>query len=277
MEHGVWSPGETSVCDKKPSTSLKSMRSRKYRADLLLHEHGLAESREAAKRLIMAGQVYLSLEDREIRVEKPGQALPADSVLRVQQPERFVSRGGEKLLGALEDFEIRVQDRVCLDVGASTGGFTDCLLQMGALRVYALDVGTGQLHWKLRQDPRVVCLEQINIRKAPASLLPEKVHLAVIDCSFISLKQVMPCVMPFLQQEALVIALVKPQFEVGRGQTVKGVVRSFEAASKAVQGVIDAVTKELDLVLNGWTLSRIKGPRGNQEHLVCFRHESYTR
>ncbi len=252
------------------------MSSRKYRADLLLHELGLAESRETAKRLIMAGQVYLSLEDQEVRVEKPGQALPEDSVLRVQQSQRFVSRGGEKLLGALEDFDIRVQDRVCLDVGASTGGFTDCMLQMGALRVYALDVGTGQLHWKLRQDPRVVCLEQINIRKAAASLLPEKVHLSAIDCSFISLKQVMPCVVPFLQEGALVIALVKPQFEVGRGQTVKGVVKSVETARQAVQGVIDAVTGELGLVLKGWSLSIIKGPKGNQEHLVCFRHEPFT-
>ncbi|WP_291319340.1 TlyA family RNA methyltransferase [Desulfonatronospira sp.] len=252
------------------------MPSRKYRADLLLHEQGLADSREAAKRLIMAGQVYLCLEDREIRVEKAGQALPEGSVLRVQQPQRFVSRGGGKLLGALEDFEIGVEGKICLDVGASTGGFTDCLLQMGALRVYALDVGTGQLHWKLRQDSRVVCLEQINIRKAPASLLPEKVQLAAIDCSFISLKQVMPCVMPFLQARAQVIALVKPQFEVGRGQTDKGVVRSPEAASRAVQGVIDALTGELALVLKGRTLSRIKGPMGNQEHLVFFLHEPFT-
>ncbi len=258
------------------TTSLKCMRSRKYRADMLLHEQGLADSREAAKRLIMAGQVFLIQGEQAARVEKPGQALPSDSVFSLKEPQRFVSRGGEKLLGALEDFDIQVQDRICLDVGASTGGFTDCMLQMGALRVYALDVGTGQLHWKLRQESRVVCLEQINIRKAPASILPEKVHLSTIDCSFISLKQVMPCVVPFLQEGALVIALVKPQFEVGRGQTVKGVVKSLEAAKQAVQGVVDAVTGELDLVLEGWTLSRIKGPKGNQEHLVCFRHEPFT-
>ncbi len=252
------------------------MRFRKYRADLLLHEQGLAESREAAKRLIMAGQVNLCLEDREVRVEKPGQALPNDSVFSLKEGQRFVSRGGEKLLGALEDFDIQIQGRVCLDVGASTGGFTDCMLQMGALRVYALDVGTKQLHCKLRRDPRVISLEQVNIRKAAVSLLPEKVQLACIDCSFISLTKIMPCVVPFLQEKARVVALVKPQFEVGRGQTVKGVVRSLEVARQAVQGVIETVTGELDLALEGWTLSRLKGPKGNQEHLVCFGYKSCT-
>ncbi len=251
---------------------MKNMQDAKLRADVLLHEKGLADSRETARRLIMAGQVYRLRDHEKIRVEKPGQSLPADSRLWIDKGQRFVSRGGDKLLTAIEELDVQVRGRVCLDVGASTGGFTDCLLQMGASRVYALDVGQGQLHWKLRQDPRIVCLEKVNIRTAEPSLLPEQVDLATIDCSFISLTLVLPAVLPFLKPNAGVVALVKPQFEVGRGLTVKGVVRSQEAAEKAVQKVIDLAVHELGFVFLGRALSRIKGPKGNQEHLVFLQY-----
>jgi len=240
----------------------------KKRADILLAEKGLADSRETAKRMIMAGQVYQVLNEQKIRVDKPGRFLSQDTLFFVETGSRFVSRGGEKLLTAIEEFDIQVKDKVCLDVGASTGGFTDCLLQMGAARVYALDVGAGQLHWKLRNDPRVIILEKINIRRAKPSLLPEKVDLAAIDCSFISLTLVLPAVTVFLKHNAQVVALVKPQFEVGRGRTVKGVVRSEKDAEQAVQKVIDLAVQELDLKFLGRVPSRIKGPKGNQEHLI---------
>jgi 23S rRNA (cytidine1920-2'-O)/16S rRNA (cytidine1409-2'-O)-methyltransferase len=169
----------------KPKTS-------KLRADLLLFESGLAESREQAKRLIMAGQVYLVRERVRERVDKPGQMVKAGSRLEVKEQERFVSRGGYKLLTAIEHFGIAGAGKVCLDGGASTGGFTDCLLQHGAARVYAVDVGRGQLHEKLARDPRVVALEGVNLRHAPPDLLPEPVDLVTLDVSFISLTLVIP-------------------------------------------------------------------------------------
>lgn len=162
------------------------------RADVVLAEQGLAESREKAKRLIMAGEVYLLQGDSKTPVAKPGQQVPRDARLQIKEPERFVSRGGYKLLTALEHFAIDARGLVALDAGASTGGFTDCLLQFGAARVYAVDVGHGQLHAKLVRDPRVVNLERINLRHATPDLLPEKVDLVVADCSFISLRLILP-------------------------------------------------------------------------------------
>ncbi len=240
----------------------------KKRADELLFEKGLAESREKAKRLIMAGQVYYRQGETDVLVDKPGRFLGKETGLRVKEAARFVSRGGYKLLTALDFFRIDVRNKVCLDVGASTGGFTDCLLQHKAFRVYALDVGYGQLHWNLRGDPRVVNLEKINIRSAPDDLLPEQVDIITIDCSFIPLFLVLSPALNFLKPEGTVIALVKPQFEVGPGMAVKGVVKSEQVALKAVQTVIDKATEELGLECSGTVPSSIKGPKGNQEYLI---------
>ena len=243
---------------------------RKIRADQLLVQQGLVTSRERGKRLIMADQVRLQDESgREHRVSKPGSLLSAQARLRVVQSERFVSRGGEKLQTALDHFQLDLRDVLALDVGASTGGFTDCLLQAGARRVYALDVGYGQLHWRLRQDPRVVVLERTNVRTAAPDLIPEKMGFVVIDCSFISLRKVLPACLAWTQSQAGLCALIKPQFELPRGSTVKGVVRSAELAQQAVDAVT-AFAQDLGLVCRGFVPSRIRGPKGNQEFLALF-------
>lgn len=240
----------------------------KKRADELLFEKGLAGSREKAKRLIMAGQVYIREADRDVLVDKPGRSLSPETCIWIREAERFVSRGGYKLLTAIEHFGIQVTDKVCLDVGASTGGFTDCLLQHGALKVYALDVGYGQLDWNLRGDHRVVNLEKVNIRTADADFLPEFVDLLSIDCSFIPLGLVLPAAIRFLKSGGEVIALIKPQFEVGPGMSVKGVVKSEAVALGAVQKIIRSSTGELGLNCLGTVPSSIKGPKGNQEYLI---------
>lgn len=243
---------------------------RKFRADQLLVEQGLAETVEQAKRLIMAGLVRLRESGQARAVDKPGQGLPRDAALEVVAGERFVSRGGEKLLTALEYFAINVQGLTALDVGASTGGFTDCLLQHGAAKVFCVDVGRGQLHWKLRQDSRVVNLEGVNFRAAEPDLLPEAVDLIVADCSFISLCLILPACLRFLKPGGRIIALVKPQFEVEPGATVKGVVRDPALREQALEDVICFARKKLGLVCLGSVPSKILGPKGNQEYLVWF-------
>lgn len=241
------------------------------RADVLLADQGLAESREKAKRLIMAGEVFLLKGESRTPVAKPGQQLPRDARLQVKEPERFVSRGGYKLLTALEHFALDVAGMTALDAGASTGGFTDCLLQFGAARVYAVDVGHGQLHWKLTQDPRVVNLERVNLRHAAPDLLPEKVDLVVADCSFISLRLILPPCLQFLKDGGQVLALVKPQFELGPEHAVKGVVRSEEMQLRAVRDVQAFAAEELGLRAQGFVAAGIKGPKGNQEYLLHLR------
>ncbi|WP_028574855.1 TlyA family RNA methyltransferase [Desulfonatronovibrio hydrogenovorans] len=243
----------------------------KVRADELLLAQGFAQSREQAKRLIMAGQAYIKQGADWMRIDKPGRPLPREVAIFVKESERFVSRGGYKLLTAIEKFSIQVKDKVCLDVGASTGGFTDCLLQFGAARVYALDVGYGQLHWKLRGHEQVVNLEKVNIRMARPDLLPEQVDLLVIDCSFISLTRVLPGALPFLKLGGEAVVLVKPQFEVGPGRTVKGIVKSHDLAMETVERVISGSVRDFDLEYKGMVPSMIKGPKGNQEYLVWFR------
>jgi len=243
----------------------------KIRADQLLADQGLVESREQGKRLIMAGMVRMRTDSGLRPVAKPGQALSRDVVLEVEAGERFVSRGGEKLLTALEHFLIIVQGVVALDVGASTGGFTDCLLQHGAARVYCVDVGRGQLHWKLRQDPRVVNLEGVNFRQAQPDLLPEPVDLVVVDCSFISLRLILPSCLQFLKPGGEIIALVKPQFEVGPKAVVKGVVRDPALRDEALANVIRFAEEELGLLSLGSVPAKILGPKGNQEYLVLLR------
>ena len=240
----------------------------KFRADQLLVDQGLAESRERAKRLVMAGQVYLTASGRRELLDKPGRMLPAGAELSLAEQERFVSRGAYKLLTALEHFGLDVSGAVALDVGASTGGFTDCLLQHGAAKVYAVDVGTCQLHEKLRADPRVVSMEGVNFRTAAPDLIPEQVDIAVIDVSFISLTKVLPAVTGFVKPGGRVVALIKPQFEVGPGQTVKGVVRD-ESLRQLVVEMVSNAARELGLHVLGVEPAAIKGPKGNQEYLLA--------
>lgn len=244
---------------------------KKIRADQLLDQQGLAESREKAKRLIMAGQVKMEQGGRMVPVPKPGHQLTEDAVLEVEGGRRFVSRGAYKLLTAIERFGIDPVDAVCLDAGASTGGFTDCLLQHGAARVYAVDVGYGQLDQSLREHPQVVNMERTNLRLAPDDLIPEPVDLVVADVSFISLTKILPPCVRFLRAGGHVAALVKPQFEVGPGQTVKGVVRDEALRRAAVDGVVHFLVTELGLEFLGEVPSKIKGPKGNQEFIVYLR------
>lgn len=241
------------------------------RADVVLAEQGLVESCEKATRMIMAGQVFLLRDGARTLVAKPGQQIPRDARLELKEPERFVSRGGYKLLTALEHFALDVSGMVALDAGASTGGFTDCLLQSGAARVYAVDVGHAQLHWKLIRDPRVINMERINLRHATADLLPEKVDLVVADCSFISLRLILPPCLQFLKDQGRILALVKPQFELAPEHAVKGVVRSEELQLKAVAEVQAFAAEELGLKVLGSVPAGIKGPKGNQEYLLHLR------
>lgn len=244
----------------------------KARADQLVHEQGLAESREQAKRLIMADQVrFVGGDGREAPVDKPGRMFDAGVVFVLKQGERYVSRGGGKLETAIEAFGLEVTGLVALDAGASTGGFTDCLLQHGAARVYAVDVGTAQLHEKLRADPRVVSMENVNLRHAPADLIPEPVDIIVADVSFISLTKVLPSCLTFLRPGGLVAALIKPQFELSPDKIGKGgVVRDVAHQQEAVDTVTAFAASELGLALRGVVPSKVKGPKGNQEYLAVF-------
>lgn len=242
----------------------------KLRADLLLVEQGLAESRERAERLVMAGQVFLEKDGRREKLDKPGRMLPVSAVLSLNQPERFVSRGAYKLLSAIEHFALDVSGSVALDVGASTGGFTDCLLQHGAAKVYAVDVGKCQLHEKMRADPRVVSLEGVNFRLATPELLPELVDIVVIDVSFISLTKILPAVKQFLNPGGVMVAMVKPQFEVASHQTDKGVVRDEALRQWAVETVQEAAIA-LGFTPGGVVPAGVKGPKGNQEYMLLLR------
>jgi 23S rRNA (cytidine1920-2'-O)/16S rRNA (cytidine1409-2'-O)-methyltransferase len=239
--------------------------SRKERIDLLLVERGLAESRSQAQRLVMAGQVRAAGE----MVHKPSSRVDRGAAITVEARSRFVSRGGDKLLAALEQFPVNVEGRVCADVGASTGGFTDCLLQHGARRVYAIDVGHGVLHYRLRDHPRLVLMERTNARKLES--LPEPIQLTTIDASFISLSLLMPSVRRWLGPEADVIALVKPQFEAGPKNVGKGgVVRDPQVHRQVLKTVI-ASAIENHLAPQGLMRSPLKGPKGNAEFLLWCR------
>jgi len=239
------------------------------RLDLLLVDRGLVESREQARRLIMAGAVVVN----EQRVDKPGMLIAQSASLRVKDEarSRYVSRGGYKLEAALQAFALDVQDVVALDVGASTGGFTDCLLQHGAARVYAVDVGYGQLAWSLRQDPRVVSLERCNIRLLDATALPETPTLAVIDASFISLTLVIPKVVELIAPDGILIALVKPQFEVGKGKVGKGGVVRDPTLHAAVIAHLQAHAEQWQVEVKGVVESPLLGPKGNKEFLLYLQ------
>jgi len=241
----------------------------KERLDRLLVHHGLAASREAAVRTILAGGVLV---DGSV-VDKPARLVPRGARIEIERAAPFVSRAGEKLAAALDAFSIDPTGVIALDVGCSTGGFTDCLLQRGAERVYAVDVGYGLIDWKLRQDPRVLLRERTNIRYIDRSLIPEPIDLAVIDVSFISLTLVLPSVVPLLGDQGRLIALVKPQFEVGKGQVGSGGIVRDEAQRRAVTEKVVSFAADLGLEATGVFDSPVKGRKGNQEILVSFRRQ----
>jgi 23S rRNA (cytidine1920-2'-O)/16S rRNA (cytidine1409-2'-O)-methyltransferase len=243
---------------------------KKQRIDVLLVDRELVESRARAQARIMAGDVYVDGQ----RVDKAGTKVAEDAAIELRGEDLpYVSRGGLKLEAALETFQYDCTDKLVLDVGASTGGFTDCVLQRGARRVYAVDVGYGQLAWKLRQDPRVISIERQNIRHMAEDAIEERCDLAVIDCSFISLELVLPNTLTFLRAGADVIALVKPQFEVGRENLARGgVVRDEVARAEAIGRVVD-FSAGLGLELAGAMDCPVHGPAGNVEHLVWLRRK----
>lgn len=246
---------------------MTSSAAKKERVDKLLVVRGLAKTRAQAQALIMAGNVRVN----GLRVDKPGKRVPCDAPITVKAPLPYVSRGGYKLAAMLDHLELDVTGWVCADVGASTGGFTDVLLQRSARRVYAIDVGYGQLAWKLRQDARVIVMERTNIRRL--SHLPEPVDLATIDVSFIGLHLVLPHVLPLVHPKGWVIALIKPQFEAGRRQVGKGGVVRDETVRKHVlkRVLTDAIA--LGLFLQALIVSPIRGARGNVEFLAAWTKE----
>ncbi len=238
----------------------------KERVDSLLVSRGLCESREVAKRLVMAGEVFLGTE----RVGKASTKVAVDGDLSVRERPKFVGRGGLKLEGALDHFAIEVNDFVCLDTGSSTGGFTDCLLQRGATRVHAVDVGTNQLVYKLRTDPRVIVKEKFNSRNLTEADLGERVDIAVLDLSFISMTKVLPAVFSVLKEEGQVVALIKPQFELSRDEVSKGgIVREPELHQKAISKIRDFVVAS-GREWRGVMESPIQGMDGNVEFLGWF-------
>ena len=250
--------------DRRVSRAVKPSRER---LDQLLVERGLVESRSRAQALVLGGKVIVGEGDGARHDRKPGDLLPADTPLAIVAPEPYVSRGGHKLAAALDAFEIDPSGLVALDVGASTGGFTDALLQHGASRVYAVDVGRGQLHETLRRDPRVVSMERTNARTLTAATLPEPIDLASVDVSFISLGLVLGPIAATLAPKGQVVALVKPQFEAGRGRTDHGVVRDPAIHREVLEKIVADATKA-GLGSRAVVASPITGPEGNREFLL---------
>ncbi len=244
----------------------------RVRIDRLLVEKGLVDSRERASRLVLAGDVLIDGQ----RVTKVAALVLPDAEIEIRGRSPYVSRGGEKLVHALDHFNVSVNERICIDVGASTGGFTDCLLQRGAARVYAVDVGSGQLDAKLRKDPRVVVMEKMNARTLDPRLFDEPPSLAAVDVAFISLEKVLPAVFAVLAPRSEVVALVKPQFEVGREQVGKGGVVRDPALHRAV---VQRLARYA--VLRGWhvlgvTASPLRGPKGNREFFLHVSRQGRT-
>ena len=246
--------------------------SERKRLDIMLVEKGLAESRPKAKALIMAGKVLV---DTQL-VDKPGANAPVSAQIVVKDSDLpYVSRGGLKLEAGLKAFEVSVVDLVCMDVGASTGGFTDCLLKHGAKSVYAVDVGYGQLAWTLRQDPRVHVIERTNIRHMPAERILEPIDLITIDTSFISLKIVVPSVRKFLAPQGRILALIKPQFEVGKGNVGKGgVVKSNEQHAAVIES-LTIFFKDQGFGCGAVVPSPITGPKGNREFIILLYNQPF--
>lgn len=237
----------------------------KLRLDAYLTEQGLFETRSRAQAAIMAGQVLVD----EVKIDKPGTSVKEGAKIRILGDRlRYVSRGGLKLAKALQKFPVSVTGKVMADIGASTGGFTDCALQNGAVRVYAIDVGYGQLDWKLRNDPRVINMERTNARLLEADSLPEPIEAASIDVAFISLEKILPAVRKLLAADAFVIALVKPQFEAGKENVgKKGVVRDLAVHKEVLRRII-AFAEQEGFGIGGLDYSPVKGPEGNIEYLL---------
>lgn len=243
------------------------MSSKKERLDILLVEKGICNSRERAKTSIMAGLVFVDGH----RVDKAGEKVNRDADIVFKGEElKYVSRGGLKLEKAMNEFNITLDGKVCMDIGASTGGFTDCMLQNNAAKVFSVDVGYGQFAWKLRVDERVVCMERTNIRYVTPEDIGEKLDFASIDVSFISLRTIMPAVINLLKDDGEVVALIKPQFEAGRDKVgKKGVVREKSVHKEVVTNIANYLL-EHNLNIIGMSFSPIKGPEGNREYLVYF-------
>lgn len=243
------------------------MAGKKERLDVLLVEKNIISSREKAKACIMEGKVYVDGQ----KVDKAGEKVNSDANIEYRGDTlKYVSRGGLKLEKAMNEYDISLENKVCMDIGASTGGFTDCMLQNGACRVFSVDVGYGQFAWKLRTDERVVCMERTNIRYVTPDDIGELLDFASIDVSFISLKKIMPATLNLLKESGEVVALIKPQFEAGREKVgKKGVVREKETHKEVVYGIVDYLLEQ-DLNVLGVNYSPIKGPEGNREYLVYF-------
>ena len=239
----------------------------RLRLDVWLAENGYFDSREKARRAVMSGCVWVAGQ----RVDKPGTSIGEDAEVEVRTDDQpFVSRAGGKLAAALDAFAVDPSGWVCLDVGASTGGFTDCLLQAGAAKIYAVDVGYGQLDYRLRTDPRVVVIERVNARYLTSEQVPEPCRLVVMDVSFISATKVMPAVVPFLEAGGLAIVLIKPQFEAGRHEVGKGgIIRSDDQRQRVVAETVAGV-EQLGLVCQGVIDSPVHGAKGNVEALAIF-------
>lgn len=240
----------------------------KKRIDILVCEKGLAESREKAKALIMAGLVYVHNQ----KFDKPGDTVDEESEIEVRgKGLRYVSRGGLKLEKAVESFHLVLQDLICMDVGASTGGFTDCMLQNGAAKVYSVDVGYGQLAWNLRTDERVINLERTNARYLTQDQVPDSIGFCSVDVSFISLSLILPSIRPLLGENGCAVCLIKPQFEAGREKVgKKGVVRDHKVHEEVIEKIQDFALNNGFSVL-GLTFSPVKGPEGNIEYLIYLQ------
>ena len=242
----------------------------KTRLDVLMVERGLAESREKAKAIIMSGNVFVDGQ----REDKAGASFPEKAVIEVKgSPLKYVSRGGLKLEKAMSHFDVELHDKVCMDVGSSTGGFTDCMLQNGARKVFAIDVGRGQLDWKLRQDERVVCMEKTNIRYVVPEDLGEPIDFSSIDVSFISLTKVLEPIRNYLKEDGEIVALIKPQFEAGREKVgKKGVVREKSTHHEVIEKVA-LYAQSIGFKILNIDFSPIKGPEGNIEYLAHLKKQ----
>lgn len=243
----------------------------KKRLDVLVCEQNPELSKTKAQAMIMSGSVYVDGQ-KEL---KSGSMFPEDTVVEVRDKAlKYVSRGGLKLEKAMQVFPVSVNGKVCMDIGSSTGGFTDCMLQNGAAKVYAVDVGKGQLHYRLREDPRVVVMEKTNIRYVTPADIPEPIDFASVDVSFISLKLVLPAALPLMTEDAELVMLIKPQFEAGREKVgKKGVVRDPEVHKEVIRTIADFVLSK-DLVIAGLSFSPVKGPEGNIEYLIYVKRKA---
>jgi 23S rRNA (cytidine1920-2'-O)/16S rRNA (cytidine1409-2'-O)-methyltransferase len=246
---------------------------RKDRVDKVLVERGIVPSREKARALIMAGKVLVD----GGRMDKPGSRINVDAQLKLQEGDSvYVSRGGEKIEGALKAFGVDPKGMIVMDVGASTGGFTDCILQKEAKKVYAVDVGYGQLAWRLQKDPRVVNLERRNIRYLPREEIQEEIDLILIDTSFISIEKFLPHLLGFLKRGGMILSLIKPQFEVGKGEVGRGGVVRDKTLHEKVIDRISNFSRGLGLTILGITESPLLGPKGNREFFIYLKQEDET-